>query len=79
MTGRRRAATPIPAPTSPVTWLLAADCSATAVHEPLVDAAKPWNRPEATFAGADADHLLVGIDLVTPAKRAKLDDIAILS
>ncbi len=35
----------MPAPTSPVTWLLAPDCSATAVRELLVEIAKPWKSP----------------------------------
>ena len=56
-----------PAPTRPVSWLLAPDCSATAVREPLVETAKPWKKPAAMFAVADADHLLVRVDLVAAA------------
>ena len=58
-----------PAPTRPVTWLLAPDCSATAVREPLVDTAKPWKKPGGEVGGADADHLLVGLDLVAAPRR----------
>ena len=54
-----------PAPTSPVIWVLAPDWSATAVREPLTETAKPWKNPAAMFDGPDADHLLVGVDLVT--------------
>ena len=38
------------APTRPVTWVLAPDCSATAVREPLVLTGNPWKSPAATFA-----------------------------
>ena len=38
------------APTSPVTWVLAPACWATAVREPLVLTGKPWNRPAPTLA-----------------------------
>ena len=56
-----------PAPTTPGrAGVLAPDCSATAVREPLVDTAKPWKKPAATFAAPDADHLLVRLDLVAP-------------
>ncbi len=57
------------APTSPVSWLLAPDCSATAVREPLVDTAKPWKNPGGQVGGPDADHLLVRVDLVATASR----------
>ena len=39
-----------PAPTSPVTCVLAPACAATAVREPLVLAGKPWKNPAATLA-----------------------------
>ena len=39
-----------PAPTRPVSWLLAPDCSATAVRELLVETAKPWKNPAAMLA-----------------------------
>ena len=58
-----------PAPTTPVTWLLAPACSATAVRDPLVEMAKPWKNPAAMFDGAHADHLLVRVDLVASAGR----------
>ena len=38
------------APTSPVTWVLAPACSATAVREPLVLTGKPWNSPPPMLA-----------------------------
>ena len=38
------------APTSPVTWVFAPACSATAVREPLVLTGKPWKSPAAMFA-----------------------------
>ena len=53
-----------PRPTRPVTWLLAPDCSATAVREPLVEIAKPWKRPAAMFAAPIPIISLVGLDLV---------------
>ena len=37
----RRSTATRPAPTTPVSWLFAPDCSATAVREPLVETAKP--------------------------------------
>ena len=40
----------VAAPTTPVSWLRAPDCSATAVREPLVLTGNPWNRPAATLA-----------------------------
>jgi hypothetical protein len=42
--------TTMPAPTSPVSWLFAPDCSATAVRELLEEMAKPWKNPAAMFA-----------------------------
>jgi hypothetical protein len=38
------------APTTPVSWLRAPDCSATAVLEPLVLTGNPWNREAAMLA-----------------------------
>ena len=52
-----------------MSWLLAPDCSATAVREPLVDTAKPWKKPGGDVRRADADHLLVRVDLVAAARR----------
>ena len=40
----------VAAPTTPVTWVLAPACSATAVREPLVLTGKPWKNEAATFA-----------------------------
>ena len=53
-----------PAPTRPVTWLLAPDCSATAVREPLAEIAKPWKRPAATLAAPTPIISWFGVDLV---------------
>ena len=39
----------VTAPTSPVTWVFAPACSATAVREPLVLTGNPWKSPAATF------------------------------
>ena len=52
-----------------MSWVFAPDCSATAVREPLVETAKPWKQPGGDVGGADADHLLVGLDLVAAAGR----------
>ena len=38
------------APTTPVSWVLAPDRSATAVRDPLVLTGNPWNKPAARFA-----------------------------
>ena len=38
------------APTTPVSWVLAPACSATAVRDPLVLTGNPWNKPAATLA-----------------------------
>ena len=46
----QHAATIAAAPTSPVTWVLAPACSATAVREPLVLTGKPWKKPAAMLA-----------------------------
>ena len=42
--------TTMPAPTMPASWLLAPDCSATAVRELLAEMAKPRKRPAAMLA-----------------------------
>ena len=60
-----------PAPTSPVSWLLAPDCSATAVREPLVDTANPCRNPGREVRGAEADHLLVRVDVLTAPGRER--------
>ena len=52
------------APTSPVTWVFAPACSATAVREPLVLTGKPWNSPAAMFAAPMPDHLPAPVDLL---------------
>ncbi len=66
------------APTSPVSWLFAPDCSATAVREPLVDTAKPWNRPAARFAVPMPIISWFG-STSSPRRAAKLVDVAIVS
>ena len=45
----RSMSTITPAPTRPVTCVLAPDWSATAVREPLVLTGNPWKSPAATF------------------------------
>ena len=52
------------APTIPVIWDLEPACSATAVRDPLVLTGKPWKKPAAMLARADADHLLVAAHLL---------------
>ena len=42
--------TTIPAPKMPVSWLLAPDCSATAVRELLAEMANPRKKPAAMLA-----------------------------
>ena len=42
--------TTTPAPTIPVSWVFAPDCSATAVRELLDETAKPWKKPAARLA-----------------------------
>ena len=66
------------APTSPVTCVLAPACSATAVREPLVLTGKPWNSPARDVGGADADHLLVAVDLLA-ARSANADAVEMVS
>ena len=60
-------ATTMPAPTSEASCDFAPACSTTAVREPLVDTAKPWEQARREVGRPDADHLLVGIDLLAPA------------
>ena len=74
----RRSSRTSPAPTRFVTWLLAPDCSATAVREPLVEIEKPWKSPAATFA--------VPMPIISwfgwtssPRRAAKLVAVAIVS
>ena len=66
------------APTSPVSWLLAPDCSATAVREPLVDTAKPWKNPAARLAVPMPTISWFG-STSSPRRAAKLVDVAIVS
>ncbi len=66
------------APTSPATWLFAPDCSATAVRDPLVDTAKPWNNPAATFAVPRPIISWSG-RTSSPRRAAKLVEVAIVS
>ena len=68
----------MPAPTSPVTWLLAPDCSATAVREPLVDTAKPWKNPAAMLA-APMPIISWSGSTSSPRRAAKLDAVAMVS
>ena len=68
----------IPAPTSPVSWLFAPDCSATAVREPLVDTANPWKKPAAMFAVPMPIISWFG-STSSPRRAAKLVDVAMVS
>ena len=52
------------APTSPVSWLFAPLCSATAVREPLVEIGKPLEEPGERVGGTDPDHLLARVHLL---------------
>ena len=55
------------APTSPATCVLAPDCSATAVRDPLVLTGKPWNSPAPRFAAPMPIISLVAVDLLAGA------------
>ena len=68
-----------PAPTRPATWVFAPACSATAVREPLVLTGKPWNKPGRHVRRADADHLLVPVDLLDRVRAANADAVEIVS
>ena len=67
-----------PAPTSPVSWVFAPDCSATAVREPLVETAKPCTSPEAMFAAPIPTISWLG-STSSPRLAANADDVAIVS
>ena len=67
-----------PAPTTPVSWLFAPDCSATAVREPLVDTEKPWNRPDAMLA-APSPIISWSGSTSSPRRAAKLVAVAMVS
>ena len=75
---KSRSATTMAAPTRPVTWLLAPDCSATAVREPLVETAKPWKNPAAMFATPIPIISWSGWTS-SPRLAAKLVDVAMVS
>ena len=51
------------ADTTPVNWVFAPDCSATAVREPLVLIGNPWKNPASTFAAPIPTKLLIGVYL----------------
>ena len=61
-----------------MTWLLAPDCSATAVREPLVDTAKPWKSPAAMFA-APMPIISWSGSTSSPRRAAKLVAVAMVS
>ena len=67
-----------PAPTTPVSWLLAPDCSATAVREPLVEMANPPNSPAAMF-DAPMPTISWSASTSSPRRAAKLVAVAIVS
>ena len=66
------------APTSPVTWLLAPLCSATAVREPLVETGNPWKSPAKALA-APIPIISWLASTSSPRRAAKLVDVAIVS
>ena len=68
----------MPAPTTPVSWLFAPDCSATAVRDPLVDTAKPWTNPAAMLAAPMPIISWFG-STSSPRRAAKLAAVAIVS
>ena len=66
------------APTSPVTWLLAPACSATAVRDPLVETGNPWKSPEKALA-APIPIISWLAFTSSPRLAAKLVEVAMLS
>ena len=68
----------MPAPTTPVSWLLAPACSATAVRDALVDTANPWKRPAVMLAAPIATISWFG-STSSPRRAAKLDAVAMVS
>ena len=67
-----------PAPTTPVSWVRAPDCSATAVRDPLVEMAKPWKRPAAMLA-APIPIISWSGSTSSPRRAAKLAAVAMVS
>ena len=67
-----------PAPTRPVTWLCAPDCSATAVREELVETANPCRSPAATFA-APMPVISWSGSTSSPRRAANAVEVAIVS
>ena len=61
-----------------MSWLLAPDCSATAVRDPLVETANPWTSPAATFAAPMPIISWFG-STSSPRRAAKADEVAIVS
>ena len=68
----------MPAPTSPVTWLLDPADSATALREPLTETANPWNNPAKMFDEPTPIISWFG-STSSPRRAAKLVDVAIVS
>ena len=66
------------APTRPATWVFAPACSATAVRDPLVLTANPWNRPADTFA-APIPIISWFPSTRLPDRPAKADAVEIVS
>ena len=73
-----RRMTTSPAPTRFVTWVLAPDCSATAVRDPLVEIANPWKKPAATLAAPMPIISWFGCSS-SPRRAAKADAVAMVS
>ena len=68
----------MPAPTNDESCDLAPACSTTAVRDPLVDTAKPWRNPAATFAAPMPIISWFG-STSSPRRAPKLDEVAIVS
>ena len=66
------------APASPVTWVLAPFCAATAVRDPLVLTGNPWKKPAARFA-APTPTISRSPSTSAPARAAKADAVEMVS
>ena len=66
------------APTTPVSWILAPACSATAVRDPLVLTGKPWKRPAARLA-APMPIISWLASTSWPVRAANADEVEMVS
>ena len=67
-----------PAPTSPVSCVLAPECSATAVRDPLVLTGKPWKN-EAAMLAAPMPIISPLPSTSWPVRAANADEVEIVS